>query len=127
MLSFFLNLSHVFAYLAVLMLVALIVMICLSVLGRWVNDVFARLAQGLLDGGIGVIRGDFELVEPGIAFAIFAFLPLCHITHDHAAVDILTTRLPPRADRILRAVTEAVFAAVLVLIAVQLAVGMGSK
>lgn len=133
---FFLNLSRVFAYLGGLMLAALIVMTCLSVLGRWANGalhamvadgVFARLAQGLLDGGVGVIRGDFELVEAGIAFAIFAFLPLCHITNGHAAVDVFTTRLSPRADRVLRAVTEVVFAAVLVLIAVQLAAGMGSK
>ena len=133
---FFLNLSRVFAYLGGLMLAALVVMTCLSVLGRWANghlhDMVAAglmpgLAQWLLDLGIGVIRGDFELVEAGIAFSIFAFLPYCQMTGGHAAVDIFTARLPARADRMLRAVTEAVFAAVLVLIAVQLGAGMVSK
>lgn len=133
---FFLNLSRAFAYLGGLMLSALVVMTCLSVLGRWANGqlhdmvstgIMPGLAQWLLDLGIGVIRGDFELVEAGIAFSIFAFLPYCQITGGHAAVDIFTARLPARADRMLRAVTEAVFAAVLVLIAVQLGAGMFSK
>lgn len=133
---FFLNLSRVFAYLGGLMLAALVVMTCLSVLGRWANGhlhdmvaagIMPGLAQWLLDLGIGVIRGDFELVEAGIAFSIFAFLPYCQMTGGHAVVDIFTARLPARADRMLRAVTEAVFAAVLVLIAVQLGAGMVSK
>lgn len=133
---FFLNLSRGFAYLGGLMLVSLIVMTCLSILGRKGADLlhglvaagwFSTLAQWLLHLGVGAIRGDFELVEAGIPFAIFAFLPLCQMTGGHAAVDVFTARLPPVADRVLRAVTEAVFAAVLVLIAVQLGAGMLSK
>jgi TRAP-type C4-dicarboxylate transport system permease small subunit len=42
-------------------------------------------------------------------------------------VDLFTSRLPPRADRILRVITEGLFAAVLVVIAVQLGAGMVSK
>ncbi|QCO57918.1 TRAP transporter small permease (plasmid) [Pseudorhodobacter turbinis] len=131
-----LSLSRGFAYLGGLVLAALIVMICASVLGRAVADAahamlaagwFPVVAQAVLDAGIGAIKGDFELVEAGIAFAIFAFLPLCHITGGHAAVDVFTRRLPPRADRALRAITESVFAAVLVLIAVQLGAGAQSK
>ncbi|SEN19848.1 Tripartite ATP-independent transporter, DctQ component [Pseudorhodobacter antarcticus] len=133
---FFLTLSRLFAYLGGLMLVALIFMTCASVLGRWANDmlhgmvgagVMPGVAQWGLDAGIGAIRGDFELMEAGIAFAIFAFLPWCQITGGHAAVDLFTSRLPPRADRILRAITEGLFAAVLVVIAVQLGAGMVSK
>lgn len=132
----FLKLSRGFAYMGGLMLVALIVLTCLSVVGRKLNDVLHGLvadgvavgpARWLLDAGVGSIHGDFELIEAGIAFAIFAFLPLCQITGGHAAVDIFTAKLPPRADRVLRAVTELVFAAVLVLIAVQLGAGMVSK
>jgi len=132
----FLKLSRGFAYMGGLMLVALIVLTCLSVVGRKLNDVLHGLvadgvavgpASWLLDAGVGSIHGDFELIEAGIAFAIFAFLPLCQITGGHAAVDIFTAKLPPRADRVLRAVTELVFAAVLVLIAVQLGAGMVSK
>ena len=134
--GFFLNLSRGFAYLGGLVLAGLIVMTCLSVLGRKAADLlhwmvgagwFQNHAQRMLDAGIGGIRGDYELVEAGIAFAIFAFLPLCQITGGHAAVDVFTAGLSARADRALRAVTEVVFAAVLVLIAVQLYAGMVSK
>jgi len=136
MYRFFLNLSRVFAYLGGLMLAGLIVMTCASVLGRWANGalhgvvadgIAPGVAQALLDLGLGVIRGDFELIEAGIAFSIFAFFPWCQITNGHAAVDIFTSRLPPRADRVLRAVTESLFAVVLVVIAVQLGSGMVSK
>lgn len=114
----------------------LILLTCVSVIGRKLNDVlhgmvaddlFPSVAQWFLDAGVGVIKGDFELIEAGIAFSIFAFLPLCQITGGHAAVDIFTAKLRPRANRVLRAVIEALFAAVLVLIAVQLGSGMLSK
>jgi TRAP-type C4-dicarboxylate transport system permease small subunit len=133
---FFLNMSRGFAYLGGVMLSALILITCLSVVGRKLNEVLHGMvagdvltvpAQWLLDAGVGVIKGDFELIEAGIAFSIFAFLPLCQITGGHASVDIFTDKLPPRINRILRAVIEVVFAAVLVLIAVQLASGMMSK
>lgn len=133
---FFQSLARVFAYLGGAMLVALVVLTCVSVLGRKLNDLlhalvagerFAGVAQALQDTGIGPVKGDIELVEAGMAFAIFAFLPLCQMTSGHAAVDIFTAKLPPRPNRILRAVTEVVFAAVLLLIAVQLGAGMLSK
>ena len=136
MYRFFLNLSRVFAYLGGLMLTALVLMTCLSVVGRKLNDMLhgmvanemmPGLANWFLDAGVGVIKGDFELIEAGIAFSIFAFMPLCQITSGHAAVDIFTEKLPKRTNRVLRAVTEVVFAAVLVLIAVQLSSGMFSK
>lgn len=118
------------------MLTALVLMTCLSVVGRKLNDMLhgmvanemmPGLANWFLDAGVGVIKGDFELIEAGIAFSIFAFMPLCQITSGHAAVDIFTEKLPKRTNRVLRAVTEVVFAAVLVLIAVQLSSGMFSK
>ena len=133
---FFLNLSRIFAYLGGAMLSVLILLTCVSVIGRKLNDVlhgmvaddlFPSVAQWFLDAGVGVIKGDFELIEAGIAFSIFAFLPLCQITGGHAAVDIFTAKLRPRANRVLRAAIEALFAAVLVLIAVQLGSGMLSK
>ena len=62
-----------------------------------------------------------------MAFAIFAFLPWTQATAGHAAVDVLADRLPDRANRWIAAATEVVFAAILVLIAVQLWGGMESK
>lgn len=133
---FFLKLSHIMAYLGGVMLVALIVLICVSVGGRSLNGILhSDLITGLMPGvatallslGIGPVNGDFELIESGVAFSIFAFLPLCQITGGHASVDIFTAKFPDRVNRVLRMVTEIVFAAVLVLIAVQLYLGLLSK
>ncbi len=117
------------------MLSLLIVLVCASVIGRALNgllhgalsEIAPGFAQWALDAGIGPINGDFELVEAGVAFAIFAFLPLCQLTSGHASVDIFTARLKPWVNRALRAVTDSVFAIVLIVIAVQLFDGMMSK
>ena len=131
-----LRLSQLMAWLGGAMLTALILLVCLSVVGRELNsilhgDVMSGLAPGLatwlLDLGVGPVNGDFELVEAGIAFSIFAFLPLCQITGGHAAVDVFTNYLPDPANRGLRLVTDIVFAAVMVLIAWQLWLGLLSK
>jgi TRAP-type C4-dicarboxylate transport system permease small subunit len=99
---------------------ALIVMTCVSVLGREIGAVWPG-------SGLGPITGDFELVEAGMAFVLFAFLPLAQIDRAHATVDVFAARFPARAQRGLAAVTEVVFAAVLIVIAVQLWAGMISK
>lgn len=128
--------SRAFAWLGGFVLSALIVLTCLSILGRSLNSVLHSdviqsalpgLATGLLNLGIGPINGDFELVEAGMAFSIFAFLPLCQMNGAHASVDIFTNTLSPAANRLLRALIDVVFAAVIVLIAVQLFSGMSSK
>ncbi len=129
------RLARFMAILGGLALSLLILLTCASVLGRTLNGALhgtlGGLAPGLsvwlLDLGIGPITGDFELVEAGVAFAIFAFLPLCQITGAHATVDIFTARLPLGVLRYLKAVIEVVFAAVLILIAWKLADGMMSK
>ena len=42
---------------------------------------------------------DYELVEAGVAFAIFAFIPLCQIYGSHATVDIFTIVAARRVKR----------------------------
>ena len=130
------TLSRAMAHLGGLMLALLILLICVSVVGRSLNtflhgDMMQAYLPGLsewfLNLGIGAINGDFELVEAGIAFAIFAFLPLCHLTGGHATVDIFTSKLSKRFNRVLLMITSVVFAAVMVLIAVQLFAGTASK
>ncbi len=129
-------LARMFAQLGGIVLSLLIVLTCASVLGRIINTIlnsdflqsFAPdIAATLLSTGVGPINGDFEIVEAGMAFAIFAFLPLCQLRAAHATVDVFTSALPDRAQRALRAVAEIAFAAVLILIAVQLTSGMLSK
>ena len=129
-------LARFLALLGGIVLLALILLTVASVLGRainsvlfsdWVQGTSPGLAEALLATGVGPINGDFEIVEAGMAFAIFAFLPVCQLHGSHAIVDIFTSRLPQRWRRGLGMVIEVVFAAVLVLIAVQLTSGMVSK
>ena len=91
-----------------LVLTVLIVLICISVIGRslngllhgWIGALVPGVSAWALDLGVGPINGDFELVEAGVAFAIFAFLPLCQISAGHASVDIFTAKLPTRINRV---------------------------
>lgn len=130
------RLARVFALLGGAVLSALVILTCLSILGRTLNtllhgdflqSVAPGVASALLALGIGPINGDFELVEAGMAFTIFAFLPLCQLQGAHASVDIFTARLPARARAWLRMGIEVLFAAVLIVIAWQLGEGMQSK
>lgn len=130
------NLARGMAMLGGAVLTFLIILTCLSVLGRAINTflhsdvanaVLGGLTKTLLDTGVGPITGDFELVEAGIAFAIFAFIPFCQITAGHASVDIFTSSLPLRVNRFISMVAEILFAMALILIAWRLYDGMLSK
>lgn len=115
-------------------LAALVLLTCVSIAGREIAALLAgplagsALSEFLLRGvGVGAVSGDFELVEMGMAFCVFAFLPWAQVTRAHATVDLFYERMPARARRPLAAVTEVVFAAVLVLIAVQLFAGLQGR
>lgn len=114
-----------------LVLIAMILLVCTSITGRALNGVLHDLgtgwAQALIDLGLGPVNGDFELVEAGMAFAIFAFLPICQITGSHATVDVFTDRLPDGVLRWLKAVIEVGFAIILYIIAWRLFEGLESK
>jgi len=136
MYRFFFGLSRLMAVVGGIVLSALIVMVCVSITGRALNGflhadmmqaMLPGLAEWLIDLGVGPVNGDFELVEAGIAFAIFSFLPYCQITSGHAVVSIFTDWLPMRAQQVLRMLIEILFALVLVVIAVQLKDGMDSR
>ncbi len=134
--SFMERLARGFALLGGTTLSLLIVLICVSVLGRSLNGVLHSdvvqamvpgLANWLLGLGAGPINGDFEIVEAGMAFAIFAFFPICQLRAAHAKVDIFTSALPAKANDFLRLIIDIVFAAVLVLLAWYLLLGGLSK
>lgn len=130
------TLARAMALLGGLVLTFLILMTCVSVAGReinslvqsgWFSGAFPGIRDWVVGIGIGPVTGDFELVEAGMAFAIFAFLPICQLTQGHATVDIFTEKLSPRAMRVLQLVIDVIFAAVLILIALRLYDGMLSK
>lgn len=123
----------------------LVAIVVVSIVGRELNSfLHGAFAQGSFKGladwmlgvqlpgiwgpiKLGPVTGDYEIVEAGIAFAIFSFLPLAQITGAHATVDVFTSFLPERPNRFLTAAAELLFALVLVIIAVQLWQGTLSK
>lgn len=128
--------ARMMAIIGGLVLTLLIVLTCISVLGRGANTFghsgfltsFAPdLAAALIATGVGPVQGDFEIVEAGIAFAIFAFLPICQLHGGHATVDVFTSFLPHNANRWIVAFWEVVLALVIILISWRLFVGMLDK
>lgn len=119
-----------------MVLTALVLLTCVSVLGRGLNtlghsdilmSISERAAHGLIGTGVAPVNGDFELVEAGVAFAIFAFLPICQLYTCHATVDIFTNSLSQKTNRVIAAFWEIVLAAVILLITWRLFAGLQSK
>lgn len=130
------RLARLMALLGGLVLTGLVLLTVLSVTGRGLNTLghsalLEELAPGfaswLLGLGVGPVTGDFEIVEAGIAFAIFAFLPICQLHSAHATVDVFTSQLPARANRFLAAFWEVILAVVIIVIAWRLYVGFTEK
>lgn len=112
-----------------IVLVVLIVLTTLSVIGRELSKLGHAFADGwfgqmLIASGIDEIRGSYELTEAGVAFAIFAFFPVCQFYGQHATVDVFTSSLPARMVAWLRAFWEVVLAAAIVFIGLRLYEGM---
>lgn len=97
-------------------LIAITVMTVISISGR-----------ALISFGLGPVPGDFELVEAGAAFAVFSFLPWCQLNRGHATVDVFTSFLSDRANRIIDLVTEVLMSFAVILIAWRLWYGMLDK
>lgn len=99
-----------------MVLVALALMTVASVLGR-----------AMIFAGLGPISGDYELVEMGVAIAVFSFLPWCQLQRGHVTVDVLADRFPARLKLLLALVGNIALAAAAVLIAWRLGAGMEEK
>jgi TRAP-type C4-dicarboxylate transport system permease small subunit len=91
------------------LVLAFAVIVTVSVLRRWLTG--------------NAVPGDFELVQTGLAVAVFAFLPLCQLHNANIFVDTFTTRLPARVQAALDALWALVYAGVALLIAWQTALG----
>ncbi len=78
-----------------LALVAMVVLVVASVVGR-----------ALIFIGFKPILGDYEIVSIGMGFAVFAFLPWVHLERGHAMVTILTDNLPKAFTRWLLVTTD---------------------
>ncbi|SHH20653.1 Tripartite ATP-independent transporter, DctQ component [Marivita hallyeonensis] len=127
------RLARIMAVLGGVVLTLLVILTCVSVLGRGLNTfghsdlVTDGFGAWLIGTGVGPVTGDFELVEAGIAFAIFAFLPICQLYSGHATVDIFTSAMSERVNRWLQAFWEVVLTLVILLITWRLSAGMMDK
>lgn len=126
------TLARGMALLGGLVLCVLVGVVCVSIIGREANGLahsgyIGGVGDWMIARGIGPITGDFELIEAGVAFAIFAFLPLTQLTGSHATVDVFTSGLGPRANNIIAAFWSVVMALIIVLITWRLFVGMQDK
>lgn len=109
-------LARLMAILGGVVLALLTVMTVVSIVGR-----------SLISFGLGPVPGDFELVEAGAAFAVFAFLPWCQLNRGHATVDLFTNYLPAGVNRWIDLVSETLMTIVFVVLAWRLWVGMMDK
>ena len=136
MLKWMERLARLMAIVGGVVLTALVILTCLSILGRslngighsdWLTALSPWLAEALLATGVGPINGDFELVEAGVAFAISAFLPVCQLYGGHATVDVFTSLMSRRVNKLLVTLWEVVLSALIVLITARLYEGMMNK
>lgn len=81
----------------------------------------------LIPVGLSAIPGDFEIVQAGMLFAVFAFLPWCHLVRGHALVAILTDRFPARATALLEFLWDLVMLGASSFIAWRLYAGLLDK
>ena len=130
------RIARLVAYIGGIMLTLLVLLTCVSVLGRGINtfghsglvtDFSEILSNAIISTGVGPVTGDFELVEAGIAFAIFAFLPICQLKGGHATVDVFASFMSDGFNKFLRTFWEVLLTAVIILITWRLYEGMVSK
>ncbi len=109
-------LARSLAILGGIALCAIVVITVISVAGR-----------SLIPLGLSPIPGDFELVEAMTAFAIFAFLPWCHLKRGHVSVDIFTRFIGNRANRLIDAIGDSLMLAIALIMSWRLYAGMLDK
>lgn len=110
------RLAEWLAMLGGVLLVAMALMVVASVTGR-----------ALISVGLGPVQGDFEMVEVGMAVAIFFFMPWCHVKAGHATVDLLYMHLGSAGQRAIQVLSAALMLAVWLVLVWQLGLGMLEK
>lgn len=109
-------LARITALIGGVALLAVTIITCVSIVGR-----------ALAFAGLGPVKGDFEIVEIGVGFAIFAFLPWCQYARGQARVDLFTSALGVRPNKIIDLIADVLMLIAAVIIARQLWLGMLDK
>lgn len=110
------GLAKVLAIAGGLVLIAVVVVVVASVIGRT-----------LIWAGLRPIAGDYEIVEASVFFAIFAFMPWCHLVRGHAIVGVVTDHMSPRVNVLVELFMDVVMLAVAIFIAWRHWAGMMDK
>ena len=92
-----------------------------------VVTVVSIVGRLLLPLGLRPIPGDFEIVQAGVLFAVFCFLPWCHLERGHALVAIVTDRFPIRFSALAEFLWDLVMLVAAVFIAWRLWAGLLDK
>ena len=99
-------------------------LVIVSVLGRWLSGMpWAQGIAGALGVTLGPINGDFEMVQMATAVAVFAFLPYTQARRGNIFVDTFTGWLPPRANALIDAFWDFIYAGMMALLTWCLAAG----
>jgi TRAP-type C4-dicarboxylate transport system permease small subunit len=59
------------------------------------------IGRGLIPLGLSPVPGDYEIVEAGVLFAVFAFLPWTQLMRGHAVVAIVTDQFSVRINTVI--------------------------
>jgi hypothetical protein len=112
------------AVLGGLLALATAMLVLVSVLGRWLSGMpWARGITESLGFTLGPVNGDFEMVQMATAVAIFTFLPYTQARRGNIFVDTFTGWLPPRANTVIDAFWDLIYAGMMALLTWCLAVG----
>ncbi len=112
------------AILGGLILIGLVVMSVVSITGRGLGS-YSRSFPFLR--GFGPVPGDFELVEAGVAIAVFAFLPWCQLRRGHVTVDVFLFWASPRSRAALSLIGNVLMTGAAIFIAWRLQLGLYDK
>ena len=99
-----------------LVLCLVVIIVVISVIGR-----------AMIPFGLSAVPGDFEIVQFGVLFAIFAALPLTQYLRGHADVSILVDHLPLRAVVVIEFIMDALMLCATVFIVWRFGAGMLDK
>lgn len=112
------NIANGLALAGGLVLIGIIVLTCISIIGRTLVP---------LDIGLGPIRGIYDITEIGMAAAVFAFLPWTQFHDAHARVDLFQAAMPETMNRVLDLIFNAVMCVVAFAGTYRLYLGMQDK
>lgn len=93
-------------YVAQLVLVAMMLMITVDVLGRWIFDF--------------PIKGTYDFTQSGLSMVIFLGLAYTHQVREHISIDFLVEKFPEKIQNILNSIINIFIAGIIILLAFQL-------